>query len=80
LIFCFWSRNFGTLGELFCPKMIKIPRKFYGFNELVFFFLEFFFCFPSRALWFLEYLDLVVFVSWDSIKSVRETTDRVLAP
>ncbi len=27
----------------------------------------------------LEYLDLVVFVSWGSIKSVRETTDLVIA-
>jgi hypothetical protein len=27
----------------------------------------------------LEYLDLVVFVSWGSVKSVRETTDPVIA-
>jgi hypothetical protein len=27
----------------------------------------------------LEYLDFVVFVSWGSIKSVRETTDLVMA-
>jgi hypothetical protein len=80
LIFAFGGKVFATLCELVCQKMIKTPRQFCDFNELKFIFFEFFLI-PAKGFVVvaLEYLDLVVLESWGSIKSVRETTDLVIA-
>ncbi len=81
LIFAFSGGIIATLGELVCQKMIKTPRKFCDLNELKkkSFFEFFFVLVKGFVVVALEYLDLVVFVSWGSIKSVRETTDLVIA-